>query len=246
MADTEVQSLPATVTFTGSGAMAEAAQTPATGAEVAFTGAGGVSQGAVSVPVTVTFSGGTPSVVCDYIVQAIAAEVVFSGGCNRVKYTVAPPDIVVAGGTMSLNTYIYNILGEIIADGTNDFTSHDYKLALLDIGYSPDIDGDEYWSDVSGDEVSVVSGYVSGGSTLDNVLVTRNDATNITTVSWDRAKWDIPYGAQLSAIKGAVIYNDSLASKPLLAFFEFASAMTVPQENSFVVTPIIQFNNGGS
>lgn len=224
--------------------MAETVQ--AIAGAVAFTGTGAVSQGAVSVPVAITFSGGSPSIVCDHVVQAIAAEVVFSGGCNRVRYSVIPPDIVVAGGTMSLNTYVYNIFGEIVADGTNDFTSHVYKLALLDTGYTPNIDSDEYWSDVSGDEVAVVSGYVSGGNTLNDILVTRSDLTNITTVSWDPAQWDIPYGTQLTGAKGAVVYNDSLASKPLLAFFEFASAMTVPQENSFVVTPIIQFKNGGS
>lgn len=267
MADTEVLSLPAEVAFTGSGSMAEAAQTPATGAvvtftgsgtvgqavqvpsaaaAVTFTGAGLISQGAVSVPAVVTFSGGTPSVVCDHIVLSEAAEVTFTGECNRIRYSVPPAALVVPGGTMSLNTYVYNILGEIIGDGTNDFSSHNYKVALLDTGYSPDIDGDEYWGDVSTDEVSAVSGYVSGGGTLQNALITRNDSTNITTVSWDAYQWDIPYGYELTPIKGAVVYNDSLASKPLVAFFEFAVAMTVPQENSFLVTPVIQFNNGGS
>jgi len=147
---------------------------------------------------------------------------------------------------MAERTYVFNVFLEMQADGTNDFSIHSYKAALMDSSYMPNIDSDESWTDVSGDEVTVATGYTAGGGTLANVLITRNDQTNIVSITWDTYKWDIPYGAQLSGIKGVMVYNDSLASKPLIEFFEFANVMTVPQENSFVTTPVIQFKNGGA
>lgn len=146
---------------------------------------------------------------------------------------------------MAQQTFVYNRFLELVMDGTNQFGSHSYYIALMGTGYIPDIDLDETWSDISANEITPDTGYVSGGGELSGITFTRNDTTNISTVSWDQYTWSIPSGSSLSGIKGAVVYNNSLASKPLIAFFEFESAMDVPQENDFVVSPTIEFQNGG-
>lgn len=144
---------------------------------------------------------------------------------------------------MAAQTYVFNAFLEAQADGTNDFSSHNYKAALMDTGYSPDIDADEGWTDVSADEVGVVSGYTANGETMANVAITRYDATDKTIISWDQVRWDLPDG--LSGIKGIMVYNDSVAGKTLIAFYEQAAAVTVGVGSAFVAAPTVQFNNGG-
>lgn len=145
---------------------------------------------------------------------------------------------------MAAQTYVFNAFLEAQADGTNDFSSHSYKAALMGTGYSPDIDNDEGWADVSADEVGAVSGYSSGGSALSGISITRYDATNRVVVTWTQERWDLPDG--LSDIAGVMVYNDTLAGKTLIAYMKMATAVTVSSGSAFVATPAIYFDNGGT
>jgi hypothetical protein len=145
---------------------------------------------------------------------------------------------------MAAQTYVFNAFLEAQADGTNQFSSHNYKAALMDSGYTPDIDNDEGWSDVSADEVTVASGYTTGGETMANIAVTRYDATNRTVISWDQVRWDLPDG--LSGIAGVMVYNDSLAGKLLVEYCKMDTAVSVSAGSAFVAAPTVRFNNGGA
>lgn len=181
------------------------------------------------------------------VVEALPFSITATSFCASIKSrTTAPSVIVAAGGLMSLQTYVYNRFNEILADGTNDFSSHIYKAALMSTTYDPDIDSHEFWSDISGHEVAENAAYAAGGRVLDGLVLTRNDSTDITSIFWGPCKWDVPYGYSIDDIKGFVVYNASLGTKSLLAFFEFQEAVTVAQETSFLVTPVIQIQNGGA
>jgi hypothetical protein len=145
---------------------------------------------------------------------------------------------------MAARTWIFNGFPEMEADGTNDFSVHSYYAALMDSGYSPDIDAHEGWGDVSADEVGVVTGYAAGGQALQNITITRYDLTDRTVVTWDQLRWDLPDG--LAGIKGIMVYNSSLAGKNLVAFFETASVIDVAMNSAYVAQPVIWFANGGA
>ena len=150
---------------------------------------------------------------------------------------------------MAAQTYVFNAFLEAQADGTNDFTAHTYKAALMDSGYSPDIDNDEGWNDVSADEVTVEDGYVSGGLELADISITRYDTTNKTVISWGAPTWTVPDTSDgLSDVAGLLVYNDTLAGKLLIAYFKFALASDITAENYFTVSPApsVEFQNGGT
>ena len=147
---------------------------------------------------------------------------------------------------MAAQSWVFNQFLEDQATGTNDFSSHSYYAALMGTGYSPDIDNDEEWDDVSANEVTVEDGYTAGGVELSGVTITRSDASNDTTVSWTAPIWTIPDTSDgLSGIKGMMLYNHDTGT--LIAFFEQAAALDVPPENYFTVSPVpsVSFENGG-
>lgn len=65
--------------------------------------------------------------------------------------------------------------------GNQHLVSDTYRVMLLD-GWTPNIDTDEYWSDISANEVSL-TGYTADGQTLTTKVFTRDDLN-------DRSYWD--------------------------------------------------------
>lgn len=72
--------------------------------------------------------------------------------------------------------FLYNQGGTSIGKGEIDWVNDTIKLALLPSTHTPDQDNDQYYSDISGDEVSG-TGYSAGGFTLTTTAIT-NDNTN--------------------------------------------------------------------
>jgi len=61
------------------------------------------------------------------------------------------------------------------------------KLALVTSSYTPDLDTDTIWGDVSTNEVASGDGYTTGGETLANLSLTRSGA--LTTFDADDVTW---------------------------------------------------------
>lgn len=55
-----------------------------------------------------------------------------------------------------------------------DWTNDTIKLAIMGSGYTP-ADADEFWDDISANEISAVANYSAGGETITGRSVTRND-----------------------------------------------------------------------
>jgi len=78
---------------------------------------------------------------------------------------------------------LYNNFKEQVLLGNIDLSSDTTWVSLHGGGYSPDIDNDQQWGDVSGTEQPVYGGYIAGGIGISGSAVAQDDAN-------DRASWD--------------------------------------------------------
>lgn len=130
---------------------------------------------------------------------------------------------------------IYNQFKEQVLKGTHDLVNNTIKVALVS-SYTPDIDTDEIWTDVSGNEISG-SGYSSGGATLGSKAVTQ-DNTN------DRGKFDgadtVWTGLNAGTPSHAIMYDDTPTSPadPLMAYW----VVTTPSNGGNYT---LQWNSNG-
>lgn len=69
-----------------------------------------------------------------------------------------------------------NFLTQAVA-GTLDLSSDTLKMTLMGSGYTPDLNADANWSDISADEITG-TGYTAGGITLTSVTVTATPAAS--------------------------------------------------------------------
>lgn len=110
---------------------------------------------------------------------------------------------------------LYNEFKEELFLGNIDMDGHTFKT-MLATGYTPNIDSHNGYSDVSAQEESG-TGYTAGGATLASKTVTK-DTTN------DRAAFDAAdvtwTGLNVGTPSHAILYDDSHASKCLVAYWE--------------------------
>lgn len=114
---------------------------------------------------------------------------------------------------------VYNSFkASIMNDEVADLSTDDIRVALLDSGYTPDIDAHTTWGDVSTSEVTG-TGYTSGGEQLTGVSVSTDttddegvfDASDVT---WASSTIDAQY---------AVLYDSSSTDNDLICVFDFGS-----------------------
>lgn len=99
--------------------------------------------------------------------------------------------------------------------GDIKFTSDNIKVALVKDTYVLDQDGDVAYSDISGEEVSG-DGYTAGGATLGTPTVT-TPASKTVMLDGEDTSWP----SSVITARGAVVYNNTPASKPLICFVDF-------------------------
>lgn len=120
---------------------------------------------------------------------------------------------------------IYNKFKEEVLEGLHDLaTGGDTIKVSLHTGYTPDIDADEVWADVSGTEYAAASGYTRGTLAGQDVTV---DDTN------DRGLWDAtdhtfsllgPLGPATPS--HAILWNDSHSLDALICYIELGATAT--------------------
>lgn len=120
---------------------------------------------------------------------------------------------------------VYNDFKEKLMLAVHDMDTHAFKVILV-ASHTPDIDSHDQYADVSADEYGSGDGYTAGGEALGSLSVTQ-DNTN------DRALWDAgdvtwsSLGALSPATPShAIIYNDTPAGDPLVAYMEIGSTAT--------------------
>lgn len=118
-------------------------------------------------------------------------------------------------GTLYNNFKEQILLGELdLGNGADTI-----KVILL-TGHSLDIDLDASYSDVSGDEESG-TGYTAGGETLANQSVTQDNPNDRAAFDGDDVTWT---GLDVGTPNYVIVYDDTHASKYLIAAFEIATA----------------------
>jgi hypothetical protein len=101
-----------------------------------------------------------------------------------------------------------------------DLDSETIKMALLDSGYTPDVDADEFWDDVSANEISA-TGYTAGGATLGSPATTYDAANNRAEYDAADPAWTLSTAASPAY---AVMYDDTgtPGTSRLIAYWELA------------------------
>lgn len=106
-----------------------------------------------------------------------------------------------------------------------------YRMMLVN-GWTPDLDNDDFWSDVSANEVSLTN-YTAGGQTLSSVTFTRDDANNRSV--WDFA--DVTWSnLQAGSVSHAVVvrWSGSAATSEIIGNIEL---VTQPNGGNYTVGP---------
>jgi hypothetical protein len=131
---------------------------------------------------------------------------------------------------MAITISLYNHTARRFADGSNA-VGDTYKVKLLSANAGGFNATHTTLAGVGGTEVSN-AGYTAGGATLANVTVTTT-TTNDATFDADDATWTAT-SAALSAI-AAVIYNDTGANDPPLAYVDFGGTQTAQDTAQFKI-----------
>lgn len=129
---------------------------------------------------------------------------------------------------MPISVSLYNHTAKRFAEGSNA-VGDTYKVKLLSANAGGFDASHATLAATGGTEVSN-SGYTAGGTALANVAVTTT-TTNDATFDADDVSWTAS-GSALSAI-AAVLYNDTDANDPPVAYFDFGGTQTAQDGAQF-------------
>lgn len=113
----------------------------------------------------------------------------------------------------------------LMAAGTPNFSSDTFKIMLMAAGFTFNPATHDLLADVSASEVAAGYGYTTGGNTLAGVTVTQDDVNNRALVTWNNTSWTAS-GGDVGPVCGAIIYDDTLASDPIVGFIDFEGEYT--------------------
>jgi hypothetical protein len=115
--------------------------------------------------------------------------------------------------------------------GTHDWDANTFKIMLVN---SPaPIAANTVKANLT--EISAGNGYLAGGTAT---TITVSEASGTTTVQGTQVAFTAS-GGSIGPFQYAVLYNDTAASKNLVAWWDYGSAVTLNTGDSFTV----KFNN---
>lgn len=138
------------------------------------------------------------------------------------------------------NTFKGRLMGDTAQVGTDiNLASDTIKLALVTSSYTPDIDADVFWDDVSASEVGASGTYSAGGATL-----TVSNSTDDTDDEGVFDATDVSFTSATITAKYAVIYKSTgtPSTSPLIACIELNGGSDVSSTGG---TFAITFNSEG-
>ena len=125
---------------------------------------------------------------------------------------------------------IYNKFKMEALKGSIDLSTDTIKVALLDSGYTPNIDTDLFWDDVSANEITSAN-YTTGGETITTPTVTQDNTDNEGVFGGDDIVWTNAVGTITA--RYAVMYKDTgvAGTSPLIEYIDFGADKTSENEN---------------
>ena len=96
-----------------------------------------------------------------------------------------------------------------------DLDTDTLKIMLVTDLYTPDFGTHDFKADVTNEVVG--TGYTAGGETLTSLSLTQSGGT----ITFDAA--DVTWSSSTITARAAVIYDDTIASDPLICYIDFGS-----------------------
>jgi hypothetical protein len=135
-----------------------------------------------------------------------------------------------------------NHIKYLLATGAIDFSGDSFKIILMQTGFVFDKDVHEEYADVSGNELATANGYTQGSKTLSGVAVTEDDVDDRCEIVWSNVTWTASGGA-IGPASGAIIYDDTVASDPIVGYIDFNGDQTQPDGGTVtIIAPEIRIS----
>jgi hypothetical protein len=131
-----------------------------------------------------------------------------------------------------------NKIKYLLMTGAINLSTDTLKCVLAKTGYTFDRDTDEYYSDVSANELASGYGYTTGGQTLTGVTVTENDTSDRADMACTNPSWTAS-GGSIGPTPGAWIIDDTATSDPIIGYIDFDGDQTTTTGNDFVIADVI-------
>lgn len=117
---------------------------------------------------------------------------------------------------------------EQLGKGVHDFSTHTFKVALTNT--APNVSTDTVLTDIT--EISATGGYTAGGYTLDGVTWAQASNVGKLTVTDEVITAS---GGSVGPFQYPVVYNFSAASKNLVGYLNYGSALTLADTESLTI-----------
>ena len=124
----------------------------------------------------------------------------------------------------------FNDFSEQLVRGVHDFDANTFKVVLTN---SAPTAANTILTDIT--QIANGGGYTTGGETT---TITIAEVSGTTTVSGTEIVWT-GSGAGFGPFRYAVLYNDTAANDPLIAWFDYGSLISVGAGETFT----LKFNN---
>ena len=104
-----------------------------------------------------------------------------------------------------------------------NLNTDELKIMLLSSAYTPNVDTQQYKSDITGEVTG--AGYTAGGETLTNIQFTI--INKVATLSADNPSWS---DINVDNLRYAVLYDNAPlqdSQKPLIAYIDFGESLSI-------------------
>lgn len=140
---------------------------------------------------------------------------------------------------MAIVTTVGNKYKEQNFEGGHNLTTATIIVCLMDSAFAFDPNTDNYYSDISGDEIATGNGYTQNNEALISVAVSINATLNLARIDCDNVTW-LATGGSIATTGSVIFYNTSHASNTVILCADFGTDYATANGNSFT----IDFSNG--
>lgn len=116
---------------------------------------------------------------------------------------------------------------EQVLKGVHNFSAHTFKLALTNTAPQA---ANAVLADLT--QIAATGGYVAGGVVLDSVVLSETAGTAKVVIADEVIAAS---GGAVGPFRWAVIYNDTVANKPLVGYYDYGSAITLNDGETLTV-----------
>jgi len=138
---------------------------------------------------------------------------------------------------MAITSTLSNHFKHEVMDADIDFSSHTFKIILMNTTFAFDKDADATLSDVTADQLSTDNGYTQNDETLSNGSLTEDDSNDRGRMTWDDVTWTAS-GGSIGPTGAAIIYDDTSSDDTVVGCIDFGADHTITDGSSLVIKSI--------